>query len=229
MGRKGASCQSLPLAEKGLVPFAGLMHAHGEMPDALRVGIMCVEDADPARPEAEPEPAAVDLSAMVSGIEEQLARFHERAAHRELVIDRLHVENQRLRSGLSRAILDPVVTDLIRLHDQLSSEARRQAAGGQAARLVRSYADEVAEVLERCRIDSFSADPGEPFDHTRHQALGVLACQDESKNNTVAEVLAAGFIDRETGRVRRPVQARFYRFVPGSTDDHLAHDHATPQ
>jgi hypothetical protein len=43
-----------------------------------------------------------------------------------------------------------------------------------------------------------------------------VPCQDESRHNTVAEVVAAGFAERETGRVRRPVHARFYQYSPGS-------------
>jgi hypothetical protein len=41
-----------------------------------------------------------------------------------------------------------------------------------------------------------------------------VTCTDEARHNTVAEVAAAGFAERETGRVRRPVQARFYQYVP---------------
>ena len=44
--------------------------------------------------------------------------------------------------------------------------------------------------------------------------VGVVACEDESEHNTVAEVLAPGFYERDTGRVRRPVQACFHQFAP---------------
>jgi molecular chaperone GrpE len=152
-----------------------------------------------------------DLATRCGRIEEQLAEFHRRSAHREAVIDRLHAENQRLGGGLGRTILEPVVTDLIRLHDELAAEARRLQADGQDERLIWSFADDVAQILDRCGIDMFSAEPGDPFDRERHRALAVVACGDEARHNTVAEVVAAGFAERETGRVRRPVQARVHR------------------
>ena len=148
-------------------------------------------------------------------MEEQLAEFHRRSAHRELVIDRLHEENQQLRGGIGKILLEPVVADLIRLDDQLNREVRRLESDGQDPRLLWSFAEDVRQILDRCGIDVFSAEPGDPFDRDRHRPLAVVACQDQTLHNTVAEVVAAGFTERETGRVRRPVQARFYQYTPG--------------
>ena len=68
---------------------------------------------------------AGELARRLDKVEAQLTEFHRRSAHRESVIDRLHEENQRLRGGIGRIILEPVVTDLIRLYDQLDREVRR--------------------------------------------------------------------------------------------------------
>jgi molecular chaperone GrpE len=159
--------------------------------------------------------ALSDLATRCGQIEGQLAEFHQRSAHRETVIDRLHAENQRLGSGLGRIILEPVVTDLIRLHDQLTAEARRLEEGGQDQRLIWSFADDVAQILDRCGIDMFSAEPGDPFDRERHRALAVVACEDDAQDNTVAEVVATGFAERETGRVRRAAQTRVHKYAAG--------------
>jgi len=157
-----------------------------------------------------------DLAGRLGRVEAQLAEFHRRSAHRELVIDRLHEENQQLRGGMARLILEPVIADLIRLDDQLTREVRRLESDGQDPRLLWSFAEDVRQILDRCGIDVFSAEPGDPFDRDRHRPLAVVPCQDESRHNTVAEVVAAGFAERETGRVRRPVYARFYQYSPGS-------------
>ena len=159
---------------------------------------------------------AGELAGRLDKMEAQLAEFHRRSAHRESVIDRLHEENQRLRGGLGRIILEPVVTDLIRLYDQIQREVRRLEADGQDARLVWSFGEDVAQILGRCGVEVFSAEPGDPFESGRHRVVGVVACEDESEHNTVAEGLAPGFYERDTGRVMRPAQARFRQFVPAA-------------
>ena len=183
----------------------------------------------PAHPVGEPGPAekspppADDNALAVLGelagrfdkVEGQLSEFHRRSAHRESIIDRLHEENQRLRGGIGRAVLEPVVADLIRLYDQLSREARRLGADGQDDRLLSSFAEDVAQILDRCGYEVFSAEPGDPFVRERHRPLAVVPCDDEARHNTVAEVVAAGFAERDTGRIRRPLHARFHQYSPG--------------
>jgi molecular chaperone GrpE len=164
---------------------------------------------------ADPSPFS-ELAGRLDHIAGYLAEFHQRAAHREEVIDRLHEENQRLRDGLGRLILGPVTADLIRLYGQLAQEARRLDAAGQDGRMVRSFSDDVEQILDRCGIEAFSAKPGDQFERGRHQAVGVVACEDEAQHNTVAEVVAVGFRECETGRITRPVQARFHQLAPAA-------------
>lgn len=184
---------------------------------------MSEKDEDPApladQP-AGPPPAAqpldvTELAGRLSQVEQQLAEFHRRAAHRESVIDRLHEENQQLRSGFGRLVLDPVITDLIRLYDQLIQESRHLESGGHDAHMICSFAEDVLQILDRCGIEAFSAEPGDPFARDRHRPLAVVPCEDEYRHNTVAEVVAIGFTERDTGRVRRPVQARFHQYAGG--------------
>src|SRR6266498_631259 len=85
---------------------------------------------EPAAHETEQDPDLVArvlarVLERVEGIEALIAGFQQRSAHRETVIDRLHEENQQFRVGLSRAILEPAVADLIRLHGALTREAGR--------------------------------------------------------------------------------------------------------
>ena len=60
------------------------------------------------------------------------------------------------------------------------------------------------------------ARPGESPLRERHRPLAVVPCDEESGHNTLAEVVAAGFVERDTGRVRRPLHARFHQYSPGS-------------
>jgi molecular chaperone GrpE (heat shock protein) len=177
--------------------------------------------AVPTESANDPQPLS-HLAERLVLIENHLAEFHRRAAHREAIIDRLHEENQRLRDGVGRLVLGPVTADLIRLYGQLDQEGRRLDAAGLDGALVRSFADDVEQILDRCGVEVFSAEPGDPFEGGRHRVAGVVACEHESEHNTVAEVLAPGFYERDTGRVMRPVRARFSQFAPaGAKPDSL--------
>ena len=180
----------------------------GAEPDGAEPDGAVPRGAEPAG--AEP---GGELARRLDRVEAQLAEFHRRAAHREAVIDRLHEENQRLRGGFGRIVLEPVVTDLIRLYDQLDREVRRLQAGGQDPRLLWSFAADVVQILDRCGIEIFSAEPGDRFARDRHRPLAAVACEEESRHNTVAEVISAGFLERDTGRVRRPVQVRVHQYL----------------
>src|SRR2546429_2664044 len=176
---------------------------------------MDVRAETPAETAGDTGAALGELAARLGRVQEQLAEFHRRSALRELVIDRLHKENQQLQGGIGKIILEPVVADLIRLDDQLNREVRRLESDGQDPRLLWSFAEDVRQILDRCGIDVFSAEPGDPFDRDRHRPLAVGACPGQAWPNTVAEGVAAGVAERETGRGRRPVQARFYQYTPG--------------
>jgi molecular chaperone GrpE (heat shock protein) len=196
----------------------------GAVTDQEPPGGETADEEPPASGTADHEPspdetkaALNELAARFGQVEQQLAEFHRRSAFRESVIDRLHEENQQLRGGIDRAVLSPVVADLIRLYDQLSQESHRPAANGQDhTKLLGSFADDVADILDRCGYERFTAEPGDAFDHRRHRPLATVPSPDVSQHNTVAHVVAAGFVERDTGRVRRPVHARFYQFRPDS-------------
>jgi len=146
----------------------------------------------------------------VAAIEAQLAEFNRRASHREAVIDRLHAENEELRAGVQRAILEPAVVDLIRLHEGLCREAGR-AADEIAAGLVGSFAGDVEVILDRCGLELFTAEPGDPYRPGEHRPVAVVATGDRDRDGTIAEVVSPGFRERDGGRVRRPVQVRVHR------------------
>jgi molecular chaperone GrpE len=150
------------------------------------------------------------LAEQLAGMERQLSEFHRRAEHRETVIDRLHAENQVLRGGIRRSILDPVVTDLMRLYVALGHEAER-LAGEPVGPLFASFADDVELALERCGCVLFRPDEGEPFEPARHTPAGTVPTGDGDLHNTVQKVLGAGFTDQETGRIRRPARVRFWQ------------------
>lgn len=170
-------------------------------------------DVDPQEEQAE-----AGIGERLDRIEAQLTDFHRRSAHRETVIDRLHEENQQFRDGVRRVLLEPVVTDLLRLYDSMVREAARRSTGDKPDMLVASFADEVELAVERCGYEFFTAVAGEPYQAGRHAPASTVATDDPARDNTVAESLSAGLIEIETGRVRRPSRARFFRYQ-GLTPD----------
>jgi molecular chaperone GrpE len=149
----------------------------------------------------------------LAAVERQLDEFNRRSAHRETIIDRLHEENQLLRNGLRRSILDPVVADLLRLYDTLLRETVR-LTGEPVAKQFASFADETELILDRCGIEAFTTGPGDRFEPSRHTHVTTVRTDDPDLHSTVEHVLVAGFVERETGQVRRPARVRLWRYEP---------------
>ncbi|WP_149263631.1 nucleotide exchange factor GrpE [Actinomadura sp. K4S16] len=145
----------------------------------------------------------------LAGLAARLDREHERAAHREAVIDRLHEENQRLRRGELQAMLEPVRAALYRLHDQARRESDRLRAPDLAeapdprrtAALLAAVADEVADALARLGVERFTVEPGAPYDASRHRPVAVTPVDDPVADGTVTAVQSDGF--EQSGKVLR--------------------------
>ncbi|MGK5554459.1 nucleotide exchange factor GrpE [Actinomadura kijaniata] len=161
-------------------------------------------------------PGGPDVAAALAALTEQLRREHERAAHREKVIDRLHEENQRLRRDELQAALEPLRAALFRLHDQTRRAAGDWAAAppdpAQAVRLLHALADDVADALARVGVERFTAEPGDPYDPARHRPAGVDPAPDPTADDTVTAVLSDGF--ERDGRVVRKAAVRVARLPP---------------
>ena len=154
--------------------------------------------------------------AELAGLRAQAAREHDRAAAREQIIDRLHADNQSLRSGERRLLLQPLLVDLRRLRHQLLRSAAglpEQFGRAQAAELLRSYADNLELTLERGGVAVVVPAPGEPLDPSAHRAVGAVPVDDPELTGTVAEVLLDGYVDVESGRVVAPAEVRVHRWT----------------
>ncbi|OHV26379.1 hypothetical protein BBK14_21360 [Parafrankia soli] len=174
---------------------------------------------DAGEPDMPTAAVLVSVVERLAAIEATLTDFHRRADHREAVIDRLHEERLEQRSGVRRALLDPIVTDLIRLYDGLSAESERMSGGGDSrtSNLLASFADDVELALERCGFDLVRPQPGDRFQSGAQLAASVVPTDDPARHNTVAEVTQVGVLERDTGRVRRPARTRVFRSRrPGS-------------
>jgi hypothetical protein len=141
-------------------------------------------------------------------------RAHERAAHREAIIDRLHDDNQMLRRGELQAMLDPIRTALYRLHDMVRRESLRWTSpaarhahdetavagapvdppdAAHVGPLLSAIADEIAEALARAGAERYTVRPGEPFDQARHRPVGTVPVTDPALDGAVVSARTDGF------------------------------------
>jgi molecular chaperone GrpE len=169
----------------------------------------------------------VRIDAALLAIAERLDRDAERAAHRERVIDRQHADIERLRSAERSGLLRPVVTDLCRLRNDLlrqADELARRAGADQlpltqVTSLLASFADVVEAALERCGVAVMPAEPGVPFEPGRQHAVSSIEVTEPALYQTVAGVLAPGYLEIDGGRTVIPARVAVHR-RPAMTREH---------
>lgn len=173
-----------------------------------------------------------DVRDALAGLAARLDREHERAAHREAVIDRLHEENQRLRRGELQAMLEPVRAALYRLHDQARRESWRLSAPDltdppdpkRTALLLAAVADDVADALARLGVERFTVEPGAPYDASRHRPVAVTPVDDPMRDGTVTTVQSDGF--EQSGKVLRKAAVSVGKHIDGTPGAGAARDSA---
>ncbi|MGJ6967794.1 nucleotide exchange factor GrpE [Streptosporangium sp. G11] len=148
-------------------------------------------------PEVPAPPGADEVLEALTHLAEQVAREHERAAHREQIIDRLHAENQELRHGLLQEALTPVRAGLYRLYDSVHREAARwrgpkTPSAEHVGALLEAITEEVAEVLARTGAERVEAAPGDPYDTALHRPVRTEPVE-AGRDGLVVAVLADGF------------------------------------
>ncbi|MGI5163465.1 nucleotide exchange factor GrpE [Spirillospora sp. CA-253888] len=199
-----------PAAEPGARPAAPgtAREPAGERPappEGERPGDRAEDRAAEQTGERADRPEAAGLAEALAALTERLDREHERAAHREAIIDRLHEENQRLRRDELQSALEPVRTALYRLHDQVRRAAADWAAEPpapeRAAALLESVAGDVLDALAGTGVERFRVEPGVPYDASRHRPVDVETVTDPALAHTVRAVHTEGF--ERAGRVVR--------------------------
>jgi molecular chaperone GrpE len=157
-----------------------------------------------------------ELTAALVALRQEMRAADERAAGRERIIERLHEDNQQLRTGERRLVLMPVLTDLQRLRNDLLRQAATAPADRAAERmaaLLDSYAHSVELTLERGGVVVIRPAAGDAFDSSRHRPSGVAEAPEPGADGRVAEVLADGYQDAVTGRALTPATVLVYRWT----------------
>lgn len=140
------------------------------------------------------------LADAVQALDRRVEESQRLLAHQTELADRLHAENQRLRSGELRAAQLPLVRDLMRMHDDAGRLLA--AATDQATTDVAIMRDSLVDALARNGIESFEPTVGEQFDPRTQTARGVVATSDAALERCIAEVVRAGFMWEDKTLIR---------------------------
>lgn len=165
--------------------------------------------ADPAGDDPEREsPVAraadpiAELTAAVTRLAAESGKQHARAAHREAVIDNLHAEVEKLRTGERRGTIRPLLVSVARIRDDLLRQASQLPAdfdAARAAKLLQSFADSVEILLDDYGVSTYTPAVGDEFDARRHKAVSSTLTADAALVKTVASVQRDGYHDVEAG------------------------------
>jgi len=125
------------------------------------------------------------------------------------LIARLHEDVTRLRSGEIATAMNPVVTGMIKLHDQMVS----LGALDEPASPVGMLRTQLLQIMElTCAVTPFTPAPGERFDASRHTGARRIPTTDASEDGTIASTIKAGFA-RADGSVVRVAEVEVHRLA----------------
>jgi len=178
------------------------------------------------------------LSEQLELLNRSIAETNRLVEHRELTIDRLHEENQKLRMGELQQAVAPIIRDLIRLFDDVERRMAVVAVDGDKKRephdansFLGDFREAVNDILYRQGIERYDADLGAPFDGRQHRASQATATDQPGADRTIARVIRCGF--RNDTRIVRPLEAEVFRLrtnLPHATDqnEHRANSPNSP-
>lgn len=181
------------------------------------------EYSDPAasKPDTESAPAEQPDSEAAEALRrlaDSAERYHDRAQQREGVIDYLRAELELLRRGERRSLLRPLLTQMCRLHADLT----RQAAflppdfdAAKAVRLLQSYAETLEEALGDNGVVTYQPDEGEPFNPRRHRQVKRQPSADPALEGRIAAVRQPGYLDLEADGPLAPAEVTVFMAVKG--------------
>lgn len=140
---------------------------------------------------------------------------------KERIIDKLHGELQSYREGLHAKILRPVLTDMVRLHNDLSRVVREAMTGAattpseeQLRHNVGAFLWVLEDMLLAQGVQAFETE-GNQFVAGRQRVLGTKITEDVCLDGTVALYLRKGFTYED--RVLQPEWVYIYKYQSAVT------------
>jgi molecular chaperone GrpE (heat shock protein) len=157
--------------------------------------------------------AAVSVS--LSDLNERFEESQRLLSRQVELVDRLHAENQRLRSGELRGAISPLIRDLLRLHDDIGR--LRDLATEESQRDLQVARVSLLDALARSGVVGFEPAATDRFDPKLHSVVGILAADGPDGDRTIAEVVRIGF-RWEDGQIVRPCEVKVFKHRAAESD-----------
>ncbi len=186
------------------------------------IGISIAPAAEESRePELEPDPVLALMASQVAGISRQMnalmGEFQDKIKHdayRETIIERLHSELQAYKEDVFRKPLQSMVTDMIKVIDDMRRLAAhyrsRELALEDLPKLLQVLTDipeDMEEIFQWRGINAFKVE-GDAFDPGRQRITRKVATGDLALDKTVAERILPGY--EWDGKIIRPETVAVY-------------------
>ena len=188
-----------------------------ETPSDAESEVDALAAADESSPSADDD-LLLELKDAVTRLSSGVEKYHQRAAHREVVIDHLHEELEKLRASERRSTIRPVLLAVARLRDDLLRQGRDLPADFDAARaqrLLQSFADSIEITLDDFGISVHTPEVGEAFEPRRHKAVAATPTDEATLVRTIAGVRRDGYLDVEAAVTLSQAEVAVY--VDGPT------------
>lgn len=172
--------------------------------------------------EKERTTALGELKEGVDALSEQFKARISKTDYEEATLKRISDELDEHRSGLYRKIVEPLINEVIDVHQDMSATIasyRRKAEEGDrddlAARIRRDL-DEfrlmLGDILRNWNVEVWRPEPGEPLEPLRCRAVRAVPTGDRDCHRTVAESLTCGYAFE--GKILRPAQVVAFTYKP---------------
>ncbi len=171
---------------------------------------------------AEPSAALMaEISVAVRDLADSSRRYHARAEQREVVIDHLRDEVDRLRRGERRGLLRPLLADMCRLRDDLLKQAATLPAefdAAKAAALLRSYAESIEITLESSGVITYTPDGGDSFNPRLHRRVSGEPTAEPALAGHIAAIRRDGYLDIEANSPIAQAEVTVYAITKGEQE-----------
>lgn len=177
--------------------------------------------AEPVSQQSSTVDPLVGVSATLVRLVAESEKHHQRAAHRESVIDILHVELEKLRTGERRGVVRPLLASLARLRDDMLKQATslpEEFDAARAQKLLRSFADSIEITLEDFGVGIYTPELGGEYDPRCHKAVSSAPTADPALVRRIADVRKDGYQDTEIGAPLTQAEVIVYVAAPGPAD-----------